>query len=175
MCEATQCACWSNMLQSFYCPVSAEYLCMFVCEMEYLTYLFSADSEAVFRNGCVVKQTDLLHQTASVRHAVLNDCNETAAGITSTSLRPSCKMSCIENINISYVGKWIKRFLCCVACRLLQMICDLSSFSWRRHPSHRTLYLSYRGNRGNTAVTNTLACCLTIVQMETHFMTLLFP
>lgn len=30
---------------------------MFGCEMEYCTYLNSADSEAVFRNGFVVKQT----------------------------------------------------------------------------------------------------------------------
>lgn len=59
-----------GLFHCFYYPVFAVYMCvcMFVCEMKYLTYLNSADSEAVFRNGSMVKKTHLLLQVASVRH-----------------------------------------------------------------------------------------------------------
>ena len=87
MYEDTQCARWSIMKNV---PrAAAELLLPYLCTTSVFVRLFVRWNILHTRFLLIQKlflgmavQTDLLHQTASVRHAVLNDCNETAAGIT---------------------------------------------------------------------------------------------
>lgn len=88
---------------------------MFGCEMEYCTYLNSADSEAVFRNGFVVKQ---ITPDSPVRHT--------------KSQRNS------RRDHLNFFSAVLSKYQCHVS-----KICDLFPLFLRRHPSTRTPYLSY--------------------------------